>query len=107
MYIQFEHCGFQWSQKCVRMHIPARAERDADDSDESIPLAHNPASASESLAYVRDRGAAEVGCDIHAHAPANKYYTNWMLYPFVLRNIIQTLLGMGMAMNVTAQEGRA
>ena len=46
-----------------------------------------------------------VGCDIHTHAPATNGSTNIMLYPFLLRTCLQTLLGIGMGMNVTAQIG--
>ena len=43
-----------------------------------------------------------LGCDIRTHAPAQQSYTNFAMYPFVIKHAIQTLLGMGMGMNVTA-----
>ena len=36
---------------------------------------------------------------IHSHAPAPQSYANFLLYPSVLQNCLQTLLGMGMGMN--------
>ena len=40
-----------------------------------------------------------MSCDIHTHTPARKSYTNVLLYYL----LIQTISGMGMGMNVTAQ----
>ena len=43
-----------------------------------------------------------LSCDIHKHTPAKKNYTDFRLYPFVYESVLQTVLGMGMGMNVTA-----
>ena len=50
----------------------------------------------------RNDKRAKVGCDIHAHAPAQEKYTNFLLYPLAL----QIVVGMGMGTNVTAQKGQ-
>ena len=44
-----------------------------------------------------------LGCGIHTRTPAQKSYTNFILYPFLLlKDALRTGLGMGMGTNVTA-----
>ena len=44
-----------------------------------------------------------LSCDIHTHTPATKSSNNFRLYHLLYTNVIQTVLGMSMGMNVEAQ----
>ena len=52
---------------------------------------------------------SRLSCDIHTHTPARKISTNFQLYCTCLLYavVIQTVLGMGMGMNVVAQRCHA
>ena len=43
-----------------------------------------------------------MSCDIHTHTPARKNYTNLQLYYLLYKCVQQTVLGLGMGVNVTA-----
>ena len=47
---------------------------------------------------VEHRPAALLSCDIHAHTPAKQSSKKCLLYTFLLQQLTQTVLGMGMGM---------
>ena len=48
-----------------------------------------------------------MSCNIHTHTPARANHTNFQLYYLLYMFALQTVLGMGNGMNVTAQFSRA
>ena len=44
-----------------------------------------------------------MSCDIHTHTPASKSYTNFICIHLFYQFVLQTVLGMGMGMHVTAK----